>query len=106
MFPVTQDRRRKTVGSGCEDHGQQSRLFSRRSIPAAVPLLPPPSNSLICSGSTHTQPSWTSRSPCRKRGLAGGKALQRQCFGSRASVLDRRTAVKAILPAKEELQHN
>lgn len=43
MFPVTQDRRRKTVGSGCEDHGQQSRLlFSKRSIPAAVPLLPPP----------------------------------------------------------------
>ena len=42
MFPVTQDRRRKTVGSGCEDHGQQSRLFSRRSIPAAVPLLSPP----------------------------------------------------------------
>lgn len=45
MFPVTKDRRRKTVSSGCEDHGQQSRLFSRRSIPAAVPLLPP-TNSL------------------------------------------------------------
>ena len=42
MFPVTKDRRRKTVSSGCEDHGQQSRLFSRRSIPAAVPLLSPP----------------------------------------------------------------
>ena len=43
MFPVTKDRRRKTVSSGCEDHGQQSRLlFSKRSIPAAVPLLPPP----------------------------------------------------------------
>ena len=27
MFPVTQDRRRKTVSSGCEDHGQQSRLL-------------------------------------------------------------------------------
>ena len=46
MFPVTKDRRRKTVSSGCEDHGQQSRLlFSKRSIPAAVPLLPP-TNSL------------------------------------------------------------